>query len=246
MKKLFFFLAIVAIVSLCREMACTNSHGNLTEDLQHNVDTAYLESEAPDDESKTHESVDLRLSVEWAAESLDGKYRWGETEPYNENKPNKPYKYYRDETIKDKDGFDLHLYGYTKYITKENAQEGNEMFYDNKTQLDLEDDAAYVNWGKEWRTPTKKECEELIRKCTFEEKSINGEEGSKITGPNGNFIFIPWDCSTIFMTSSTSGDGNSVGLEMKYNSDAEIVYNSNGILLERANRYFEVIPVRNK
>ena len=236
MKKLFFFLAIVAIVSLCREMACTNSHGNLTEDLQHNVDTAYLESEAPDDESKTHESVDPGLSVEWATESLDGKYRWGETEPYNENKP---YKYYRDETIKDKDGFDLNMYGYTKYITKENAQEGNEMFYDNKTQLDLEDDAAYVNWGKEWRTPTKKECEELTRKCEIERKSINGKEGWKVTGPNGNFIFIPEDSRINLMTSSTSGDGTSFVLH-KYCDKPGIEE------VDRKSWDQDVWPVRNK
>ena len=237
MKKLFFFLAIVAIVSLCREMACTNSHGNLTEDLQHNVDTAYLESEAPDDESKTHESVDLGLSVEWATECMNRDYRWGETEPCNENKP---YKYYRDETIKDKDGFDLHLYGYTKYITKENAQEGNEMFYDNKTQLDLEDDAAYVNWGKEWRTPTKKECEELIRECTFENKSINGEEGIKVTGPNGNFIFIPVDLRVDLMTSSTSGDGNYFELDVRCVGKPAVHE------LDRKETWSIVRPVRNK
>lgn len=36
---------------------------------------------------------------------------------------------------------------------------------DGKTTLDLEDDAAYVNWGPEWRMPTKEEIQELIENC---------------------------------------------------------------------------------
>ena len=36
---------------------------------------------------------------------------------------------------------------------------------DNKETLDLEDDAAYVNWGEDWRMPTSEEMEELYSNC---------------------------------------------------------------------------------
>ena len=44
----------------------------------------------------------------------------------------------------------------TKYCT--NSNYGT---VDNKTVLDLEDDAAYVNMGKDWRMPTYDELKEL-------------------------------------------------------------------------------------
>ena len=62
---------------------------------------------------------------------------------------------------------------------------------DNKTPLDLEDDAAYVNMGEEWRMPTQAEQEELISECTWTWTTQNGTNGYKVTGPNGNSIFLP-------------------------------------------------------
>lgn len=62
---------------------------------------------------------------------------------------------------------------------------------DNKTTLDLEDDAAYVNMGKEWRMPTYAEQVELRDKCTWIWTTQNGTNGYKVTGPNGNSIFLP-------------------------------------------------------
>ena len=62
---------------------------------------------------------------------------------------------------------------------------------DGKTVLDLEDDAAYVNMGTEWRMPTYEEQKELISNCTKEWATQNGVLGRKLTGPNGNSIFLP-------------------------------------------------------
>ena len=62
---------------------------------------------------------------------------------------------------------------------------------DNKTVLDLEDDAAYVNMGPEWRMPTKDELNELVGYCTWVWTTQNGTYGWKVTGPNGNSIFLP-------------------------------------------------------
>lgn len=52
-------------------------------------------------------------------------------------------------------------------------------------------DAARANWGSSWRMPTKAEMEELKNKCTWTWTSQSGVKGYKVTGPNGNSIFLP-------------------------------------------------------
>ena len=48
----------------------------------------------------------------------------------------------------------------TKYCT---SSSGGTV--DNKTTLDLEDDAATQNWGGAWRMPTHTEMAELLNNC---------------------------------------------------------------------------------
>ena len=62
---------------------------------------------------------------------------------------------------------------------------------DGKTVLDLEDDAAYVNMGSEWRMPTHDELKELYNNCSWSWTTQNGVSGYKVTGPNSNNIFLP-------------------------------------------------------
>ena len=52
-------------------------------------------------------------------------------------------------------------------------------------------DVARAKWGGSWRLPTEKELEELESKCTWEWTTQNGKKGYKVTGPNGNSIFMP-------------------------------------------------------
>ena len=74
----------------------------------------------------------------------------------------------------------------TKYCT--NSSFG---IIDNKTVLDLEDDAAYVNMGDKWRMPTKSEYQELLDNCTLQWITQNGVYGCRVIGPNDNSIFLP-------------------------------------------------------
>lgn len=83
---------------------------------------------------------------------------------------------------------------------------------DNKIVLDLEDDAAYVNMGEEWRMPTYDELNELINKCSWTWTTQNGTNGYTVTGPNGNSIFLP------AAGRRYEGDFNCVGIEGYYNS----------------------------
>ena len=47
------------------------------------------------------------------------------------------------------------------------------------------------NIGGEWRIPTYGEVRELQNNTTSEWTTVNGVKGLKLTGPNGNSIFIP-------------------------------------------------------
>lgn len=101
-------------------------------------------------------------------------FAWGETSP-KETYDRSTYKWCK--------GW---YHTMTKYCTKSSCGT-----VDNKTVLDLEDDAAYVNMGAEWRMPTYDEQEELINNCTWTWISQKGTKGYKVTGPNGNSIFLP-------------------------------------------------------
>ncbi len=48
-------------------------------------------------------------------------------------------------------------------------------------------DPATANWGASWTMPTKAQIDELIKECTWE---FTGA-GYKVTGSNGNSIFLP-------------------------------------------------------
>lgn len=52
-------------------------------------------------------------------------------------------------------------------------------------------DAAARHWGGNWRTPKKKDFEELLDKCEWQWTQRNGVNGYNVTGPNGNSIFLP-------------------------------------------------------
>lgn len=62
---------------------------------------------------------------------------------------------------------------------------------DHLTELQVEDDAAKVNWGNDWCIPTYEQWEELINNCTVTWTKKNGTRGCLVKGLNGNSIFLP-------------------------------------------------------
>ena len=63
---------------------------------------------------------------------------------------------------------------------------------DNIIGLQLEDDAAYVNWGPEWRMPGSAQTNELLNNCTYEWTKVNGMNGYLFkSNINNNAIFFP-------------------------------------------------------
>ena len=81
-------------------------------------------------------------------------------------------------------------------------------------------DVAAANWGEGWRMPTKDEMQELIDYCDWEWTKQNNVKGYKVTGVNGNSIFIP---ETGYCDGSTFKSG-SCGYSAYWNSSP---YNNN-------------------
>ncbi|MCD8290390.1 MAG: serine/threonine protein kinase, partial [Prevotella sp.] len=52
-------------------------------------------------------------------------------------------------------------------------------------------DAARANWGGSWRLPTSEELTELKDNCYWTWTTMNGHNGYKVTGMNGNSIYLP-------------------------------------------------------
>ena len=174
MKKLFYLFTFLLAVTFT---ACDNGQPEGPSNPDQPSDPS-----KPEDPANGHEFVDLGLSVKWAtcnvgANSPDeyGDYfAWGET---------KPKDYYDWSTYKWRNGNYNNL---TKYCT-----ESDYGTVDNKTVLDLADDAAHANWGGAWRMPTLEEQRELLDNCTWTRMKVNGVNGYTVTGPNGNSIFLP-------------------------------------------------------
>ena len=173
MKKMFMaVIALMMTISASAQFYIYCSDGNVIK-----VDSISMIAPSENvDPYNGHEYVDLGLSVKWATcnvgatspEDYGDYFAWGEIEPKET---------YSWATYKWCDGTSSNM-------TKYNAADG-------KTILDPEDDAAQVQWGGNWRMPTEEEQQELIDRCSWERTNLNGVIGYKVTGPNGNSIFLP-------------------------------------------------------
>ena len=52
-------------------------------------------------------------------------------------------------------------------------------------------DVATAILGKDYKMPTDEQLKELLHCCSWERTAINDVKGMKVTGPNGNNIFLP-------------------------------------------------------
>ena len=128
--------------------------------------------------------VDLGLpsGIKWAVCNVGAEYPWEYGGYYAWGETEEKY-YYSWSTYKWCNGSSSTM---TKYCT-----DSNYGTVDNKTVLDPEDDVAYVCWGDDWRMPTHAEFNELRDNCTWQWTTQNGVDGYKVTGSNGNSIFLP-------------------------------------------------------
>ena len=137
------------------------------EETKRKAEQARLEREAAEKAKYNgHEYVDLGLSVKWATCNVGA---------------NKPEDY-------------GNYYAWGETSTKSTYYNNNSKTYGkrmNDIKGNSQYDAARANWGGTWRLPTKAELEELKNKCTWKWTTQNGVNGYKVTGPNGNSIFLP-------------------------------------------------------
>ena len=147
--------------------------------------TLYFSNEFCPDGNHPH-IIDLGLpsGTKWACCNLGANipteggdfYAWGET-------ATKPYfaKY----------NYKWYLSGDDHNITK---YCGNSSFgtVDNRTELEPEDDAAYVNWGPDWRIPSLAQFYELKNNSIAKWTSVNGTGGFLFkSNTNGKAVFLP-------------------------------------------------------
>lgn len=144
-------------------------------------------------DNKKHEYVDLGLpsGTLWATENIkdsegnDLYFAWGETQGYTSGQVGTD-KYFAFEG--DNADYKFGIYGirYIDYgMTKYNRRDG-------KTELDAEDDAATVNWGSNWRIPTKADFKELLENTTSAWTQVDGANGILFTSTvNANTLFFP-------------------------------------------------------
>lgn len=140
-----------------------------------------------------HEFVDLGLSVKWATcnvgaekpENNGGYYAWGEIR----SKVLYTWKNYRFRASGD-------TYSDVKYSKYDGDVYSVTLGKNIKKRiLDTADDVANLEWGGDWRMPTREEVEELLWNCDWVWATQNGVDGiritSKVEGYTDRSIFIP-------------------------------------------------------
>lgn len=174
-----------------------------------------------------HEWVDLGLpsGTKWATMNVGASspsdygsyFAWGETSTKS---------IYSGNNLKNCISISDDGHGYmkfSKYVTDSNCGK-----VDGKTELDLNDDAAFKIWGSGWRIPSKAQQDELCEKCHWSWTTMGDHNGCKVVGPNGNFIFLPAagyrgvdnDGSGILLNAGSGGSYLSSSLHTSYNSNA--------------------------
>ena len=113
-----------------------------------------------------HEYVDLGLSVKWATCNVGA------------SSPEDYGNYYAWGETNVKSSYETS--NCSTYEKRMNDIKGNSQY-----------DVARKNWGGAWRMPTCDELNELRNNCTWTWTTQNGVNGYKVTGTNGNSIFLP-------------------------------------------------------
>ncbi|MBQ3635540.1 MAG: hypothetical protein II951_08000 [Bacteroidales bacterium] len=152
---------------------------------------------------KTFELVDLGLSVKWATFNLGATkpeeagdyFMWGDKIPatgrdcfwstykYANGTENRLFKYVPESLF--------HKFN----LESEESYYGDDGFFDNKTVLEPDDDAAYFALGGKFRMPTPAEWRELHDNCTWLWAQFNGVNGYLVISNKDGFtdksIFLP-------------------------------------------------------
>lgn len=192
--------------------------GDIDDGFNSNDDyTGYTEK--TQEESKIDSSSDTELTIsgntdghDWCDLGLPSGTIWatcniGASTPYSQGH----YFAWGETTTKDfylrkNYIFDKHEYQLTKYCIEDEL--GRK---DDKSILEVKDDAAYINWSEEWCIPRQEQIEELInsRYTISTWTKLNGVYGCLIKSKkNGNTIFLPASGKRDEQTEGVNDHGN--------------------------------------
>ena len=145
--------------------------------LDYTAPTSYLT--CPDDHHPHVIDLGLPSGTKWACcnigasspEGYGGYYAWGETS--------------------EKSDYDWDTYAYYNSQTGKCISLGSDI-------AGTSYDVAHVQWGGSWVMPSADRQMELINNCNREWSTVNGVNGTLVTGPSGGQIFLPaagcrWD-----------------------------------------------------
>lgn len=174
MKKLFYIAAVALLtvgMASC-EKDDDNGGSNNTNNTNTPTDGAWVDLGLPS--GLLWASCNIGSS---SIEQYGNYYAWGETSP------------------KSIYSWESYLYGdydtdegYTLFKYNVSSRYGQ---VDDKTVLDASDDAARAALGGDARMPTSSEWLELISYTTATWTSVGSVNGVRLTGENGNSIFLP-------------------------------------------------------
>lgn len=167
------FFAVLTIACFYFSGVFENSGGS---DSKGNPNTS--NPAQPSKPANGYEWVDLGLSVKWATcnvgasspSDYGGYYAWGETSTKSRYDWNNCF----DCLDSPGDRWGTYKLGGQTRITPTSGH-----------------DTARENWGGKWRMPTDAENDELCERCTWTWTTMNGHNGYRVTGRNGNSIFLP-------------------------------------------------------
>ena len=219
---------------------CQKTSSLISSHLSTNETTVIIEPTHIKNEINGHEFVDLGLpsGVKWATCNVGA------------NKPEEHGDYYAWGEVRTKQEYREDNYDYN---TIKNGFFGTKKVYNNlgNNISGSQYDVARTRWGSSWRIPTITEWEELKNKCVWIWVPIVGSSGCKITGPNGNSIFLP-DAGCRFGSSFLGGYGHywSSLPHTKYNDyacDFEFSYAQDYYKVGKSSRWYglTVRPVTN-
>lgn len=186
--------------------------------------------------TEQHEYVDLGLpsGTLWAtrnvgaerAEDYGNYYAWGEIVPKSD-------------------------YSWATYFDCVDGSSSNFKKYYNdggKTELDLEDDAAFMNWGEDWRMPSMAQLDELLSECDWTWMTLNGMNGYLVKSRiDDSSIFLP--AAGAWVESNFSGTFSncnywSCSLRMSGSERAYGLFFTSGKLYRGHSSRYQGYPVR--
>ena len=126
--------------------------------------------------------VDLGLSVRWADRNIGARSEMGDCE------------YFAWAETQTKEEFAKRTYKPAKK-------------YKANMSLEPSDDASTKRWGPGWHIPTPLQWKELKEKCILENVKLNGVWVLKVTGFNGNSIYLPYNRGKMGVSESRTKEG---------------------------------------